>query len=128
MQTNNPILKIIYDTMQTEITNRINATPHSIQLTLPNEAKIIIGAIMTTAPLYIVPPFSIRTNKTHTYHFLHQSNDTNQSSRLTLLSMEDCRSYLDDVCQTLLNATFHDFEITFPDGSTYLILVTQMEK
>lgn len=121
MPKTNPIIKTIAQVFQNEITNTYATTPHSITLTLPNEQTLIIGVILTTAPLHSSPAFKFGTTNTYTYHYQHQPHTT---TRLTLQSLEDCRSYIDDICHTMLNATFNDFEVTFPDGSAYLIMIT----
>lgn len=134
MHTNNPVIKIIQTAFQTEIANPITSTAHSLTITLPDNQQIIIGAILTTAPLYNIPPFPIRTDRPHTFHYdTHQSqikisHPKATNSHLTLLSLTDCQSYLDDICHNLFNATCRDSEITFPDGSKYLIMVTTAEK
>ena len=128
MHKNNPIMKIIHEVFAKEIANPYTVTAHAITLKFPDHNQAIIGAILTTAPLLQVPPFSIKKNYQHTFHYLHQHdhNPTNSESLtpFTLHSLADCRSYLDDLCRTCFNAQFNDFELTFPDGSTYLIVIT----
>ena len=134
MHTNNPVIKIIQTIFQTEIANPITNTAHSLTITLPDNQSVIIGAILTTAPLYKVPPFAIRTERPHTFHYdtyqsqIKTSHTQATNPRLTLLSLADCQSYLDDICHNLLNTTCRDLEITFPDGSKYLIVATTAEK
>ena len=125
MFTNNSILKIIYETLLTEIDNPLVLTPHTIGISLPNQNQITIGLILTSAPLHTSSSFSLRTNHSHTYHYLCQrDNDTQKKPKpFTLCSIEDCQSYIDDLCKTIINANFNDFEITLPDGSSYLIMI-----
>ena len=122
MPTNSQILAIIRDTMQQEITNSIDITPHALRITFPNHTQAIVGVILTAAPTQQTP-HALKTTQTHTYHYLHQTI----TQPFTLHSLEDCRCYIDDICKTMLNAKFHDFEITFSDGSRYLIMVTPAE-
>ena len=120
MPTNSQILAIIHDTMQQEITNPVTRAPHALRLTFPDNKQAIIGIILTTAPLHQTAPYELKTAQAHTYHYLHQAT----KQPFTIRGIEDCRCYIEDICQTMLNAKFRDFEITFPDGSRYLIMVT----
>lgn len=129
MSTNNPILAIIHDTMQKEITNAMDTTAHSIIVTLPDQSQVIIGAILISAPQQTVSPSPLRTQQQHSYHFQHQSDTAQQTATpFTLQSVADCRSYVDDICQTMISAKFRDFEITLPDGSIYLVILSHKEK
>ena len=129
MHTNQQIMQVFQKTMHLEITNPIKTTPHSICLELPNHQQVLIGIIMTTAPLHNSKPFTLATKCQHTYHYLHQNDYTSakQLTRFTLQSVEDCRAYIDDICQTLMNVKLNDCEITLHDGSTYLITITKLE-
>lgn len=121
----NPVLKIIQEAFATEISNDHQVTPHAIIVKLPDNTQVIIGVILTSPCIHAIAPYPVRTNVKHTYHYLHQQtkNNTVQYSPFNLQSIEDCRSYVDDVCKTFVNAKFYDFEITFPDGSAYLVVI-----
>ncbi len=125
----NPILNIIQSAFAAEIANDHQITPHAIVVNLPNKKRIIIGVILTVPSTRTVAPYPLRTDKQHTYHYLHQfTNATPTAPKPFMLqSLEDCRSYIEDVCRTFFNADFHDFEITFPDGSTYLVVAAYAE-
>ncbi len=124
---NNPVMESIQAAFQMEIANQFTVKDDTLVLTLPDQSRLVIGANPITPTKHTQP--NTPTAK-HTYHYVHQHDfgygnaDEHQPlQRLLLRNMEDCRSYLDDVCQTLLDAAFHDFEITFPDGSAYLLTV-----
>ena len=74
MHTNQQIMQVFQKTMHLEITNPIKTTPHSICLELPNHQQVLIGIIMTTAPLHNSKPFTLATKCQHTYHYLHQND------------------------------------------------------
>ncbi len=124
----NPILNIIQSAFAAEISNDHQVTPHAITVELPDKTCIIIGTILTCPSTRTVPPYPIQTDAKHSYHYLHQAEHTTTDPQpFTLQSIEDCRSYVEDVCRTLINAEFHDFEMTFPDGSSYLIAIAPTE-
>ena len=124
----NPVFNIIQSAFAAEIANDHQVTPHAITVKLPDNTRVIIGTILTTPSTHTVPPYPVRTDTEHSYHYLHQtSNPTTAPTPLTLQSIEDCRSYLEDVCRSMINAEFRDFEITFPDGSSYLIVLARTE-
>lgn len=127
MQTN-PVTETIQAAFQMEIANQFTTKGDTLTLTLPDGGHLTIAATAVT-PTAHAKPHQTTTHDAHTYHYVHQhdfgyGNDEHQAlERLLLRNMEDCRSYLDDVCHTFLDAKFHDFEITFPDGTAYLLTV-----
>ncbi len=127
MQTN-PVIEAIQAAFQMEIANQFTTKDDTLVVTLPDGGHLTIGATPIT-PTAKQAPHQPATHSEHTYHYVHQhdfgygNGDEQSLTRLLLRSEEDCRSYLDDVCHTFLDATFRDYEITFPDGSAYLLTV-----
>ena len=121
----NQILKILQSAISAETTNDYQITPHAITVNLPDQSQIIIGIILTKPSTHIRSKYHLRTKAQHTYHFLHQNDATAQTTLkpFTLQSLEDCRSYVEDVCRTFINAQFRDYEISFPNGSAYLVVI-----
>lgn len=116
----NPVIETIYAAFKIEIANQFTLDEATITLTLPNQSRVEITAPRvdaTTTPHTNQTPI---INAAHTYHY------TQQNGRLLLHNLEECRVYLDDVCQTFLNATIRDNEVTFPDNTAYLVMVTPL--
>ena len=123
MHSISPVIQAIQSAFSNEIANDFQFTNHSLTVTLPNKKKLNIVVPLIVAPTQLLTqPFFRSSKMIHTYHYLHQ-NEKILPARLTLQSIEDCRSYVDDICQTMLNANMRDNEITFPDGSVYLIII-----
>ncbi len=116
---NNPVIEAIYAAFKLEIANQFDLHDNILELTLPNQQRLMIAAPkVNTVPItdYTIP------NDTHSYHY----KQTNK--RLLIHNIEECRAYLDDVCHNLLNVPVHDFELTFPDGTVYLITIEPVNK
>lgn len=121
MPNNNPVMEAIQAAFKIEVANQFTTTSNSIIVTLSNKEHVRIEAL----PIPVVQhretdQQNYCTVQQHSYHY----NQMPQPHSVVLQNIEDCRSYLDDVCHTLINATFHDFEVTIPDGRTYLITIT----
>ena len=127
----NPVIEAIYAAFKLEIGNQFFLTNNSIVVTFPDQSRAVISAPQVAPSpdsLNLVTPDIPPLNSTHTYHYLHQHDFNQQSeSLLNLQNLEDCRAYLDDVCQNLLSVPVHDFEITFPDGTIYLLTIETIE-
>lgn len=110
------VAEVIILAFRMEIANPLKPVgDNSFLVSLPNHGQVII----TVKPLRHDPHYQPPTQpKRHTVHHNLQI-DPNQP--LTLLSIEDCRCYLDDVCQNLLDAEYHDGELTFPNGDSFLV-------
>ena len=127
MRARNPVMEVIYTAFQLEIDNDFVFNQNCLTVNLPNQKQIMISApqISTTDRPFSQPLIS--PNK-HTYHYqyhLKHSDTTQPNPRLFLHNLEECRVYLDDICNTFLTARVHDFEITFPDGTVYLLMVSE---
>lgn len=116
-------MEAIHAAFRLEIANQFTTTDESLTVTLFNGTRAVIGAPQVT-PATTASPHPTFSHDTHTYHYTHQADGEKSHSRLTLHNMEECRVYLDDVCHTFLNATIHDNEVVFPDGTAYLVTVT----
>ena len=126
---NNPVIEAIYAAFQLEIANQFTLTDHALMVTLPDQNCIAIRAPQVTASATNTAPTTDfhTTRDAHTYHYIHQHNFTTDTKhplpKLLLHNGEECRAYLDDICHTFLNATIRDNEITFPDSTTYLVML-----
>ena len=123
---NNPVMEVIQTAFQMEIANEMTTTTEGLVVTLADHKRVLI----TTTPITTGITQPHPKPDTHTYHYIHQHDfgygqvdEIKTVKRLTLRNIEDCRSYLDDVCESFLNATNRDFEITFADGTAYLITI-----
>lgn len=116
---NNPVIEAIYAAFKLEIANQFVLNHDTLELTLPGQSRLIIAAHKVN-PATNNSHQATLTN-THTYHY------TQTDQRLLLHNIEECRAYLDDVCHNLLDVPVHDFEITFPDGTVYLITIEPVE-
>lgn len=126
----NPVIEALYAAFRLEIANQFVLSDDSLVVTFPDQTRAIINAQQvvaspntTNAHISIASAF----NSTHTYHYQHRRDfDPQAPALLTLQNIEDCRSYLDDVCQNLLSVPVHDFEVTFPDQTVYLITIDKI--
>ncbi len=123
----NSIIQALDAAFKLEIANQFILTDNTLTVTLPDQKQIVINAqcIKTDAnnkPQHLTLPID-----THSYEYVHQhdfsSNEQQPLQRLLLRNIEDCRAYVDDVCQNLLDVPVHDFEVQFSDGTTYLITI-----
>ena len=114
----NPVLATIRAAFNAEIANPFTVHDHTITVDLPHGDPVAI----TVLPLSPSTPTTSRLKTTHTYHYTHQDTP----GRLVLHNLTELRAYQDDVCQTLLNARYRDGEVTFPDGTTYLLTTTAL--
>ena len=122
----NPVMEALYAAFQLEIANQFTFTKNALRITLPDQTYLIVRAYHVNPVASPAMTHSISVPKhAHTYHFLHlhDFNNAQDTDRLVLQSLEDCCAYIDDVCRNLLNATLRDLEVTFPDGTAYLITV-----
>ena len=119
----NIVITSIAAACQMELANRVKPVgDNSLRLTLPNQHQVLITAKrLGNAPLYQPPA----KPQKHTYHY---TANPDAGGKLLLLSLEDCRSYLDDVCQNLLDAEYRDGELTFPNGDIYLLTTMTLVK
>lgn len=113
---NNIVTIAIAAACQMEIANPVKyANDNSLLVTLPNQQQVLI----TVKPLRNDPCYRPPTTaQRHTHHY---TANPDTMGKLQLLSLDDCRSYLDDVCQNLLDANYRDGELTFPNGDIYLV-------
>ena len=106
-----------------EIANRVKPVgDNSLLLTLPKQRQVLITVKPLRKDPFYRPPAHPQK---HTYHY-HANPDA--GGKLLLLSLEDCRSYLNDVCQNLLDAEYRDGELTFPNGDIYLLTTMDLIK
>ena len=120
----NPVSAVLQAAFNLEIANPFTVHDNTITVTLPHGDTVVITVFPLTPITHTIPP---HRPTEHTYHYEHQHDFTatpdQPLARLILHNLEDCRSYLDDVCHTFINAEVRDFELTFPDGAVYLITV-----
>ncbi len=125
--SNNPIIQAIDAAFKLEVANQCTLTENTLTVTLPNQAYVIINAQCIKADANNKTQHLTLPIDAHSYEYVHQhdfSSDEHQPlQRLLLRNIEDCRAYVDDVCQNLLDVPVHDFEVQFSDGTTYLITI-----
>lgn len=113
---NNIVITCIAAACQMEIANRVKPVgDNSLLLTLPKQNQVLITVKPLRNDPFYRPP---EKPQKHTYHY---NANPDAGGKLQLLSLEDCRSYLNDVCQNLLDAEYRDGELTFPNGDIYLL-------
>lgn len=126
----NPVMEVIYAAFKLEIANQFFLTNNSLVVTFPDQTRAVISAPQVSpAPddLNHEPPVIPSLNDQHTFHYSHQHDFDDQTDKLlTLQSLDDCRSYLDDICENLLSVPTRNCEVTFPNGTVYLITVDKI--
>ena len=132
--TKNILLDFVQVVFSQEIANHYTVTEHAVVIDFPDRTQAVIAAhpVAGHFPRHpVLPPL----RKDHSYHYVHQHDygygrdpEVSELNKLTLRGLEDCRVYLQDACETLLAATFNDFEVTFDSGPVYLLTITPLLK
>ena len=126
----NPVIEAIYAAFKIEVANQFFLTNNSLVIHFPNQTRAVINALQVRPVPVELPlntPSIPNINGTHTFHYLHQHDfDQGDTQLLTLQSIADCRAYLADVCENLLNVINRDFEIEFSDGTAFLLTIEQI--
>lgn len=128
------VIDMLKDAFSMEIANHFTTTETAIIINFPDRTSAIIQAIKVKSSNGCQKQFATTNNK-HTYHYIHQHdnelkfNPQNKPfGKFELISIEDCRSYLDDACHTFFDAKFRDFELEFNTGNRYLITLNKYIK
>lgn len=118
-------MEAIQAAFKLEIANPFTTTATTLTVALSDGGHAVIGATLVSPTVHTTS--QTPSPSTHTYHYRHQHDfdgaDNQPMQRLLLRNIADCRSYLDDVCHTFLAGTWRDNEVTFPDGTVYLITI-----
>ena len=129
----NPVIEAVQAAFNLEIANQFTVTDNTLTITLPDHTRLLITAEPVSTPgtpTPAAPHQSATSPDTHTYHYLHQHDFDSGATdarpplgRLLLHNLAECQAYLDDVCHSFLVANIRDNEITFPDGTAYLMTI-----
>ncbi|MCQ2381845.1 MAG: hypothetical protein MJ054_00915 [Clostridia bacterium] len=127
----NPVIEVIYAAFKLELANDFFLENNKLFITLKNKHRVVITAPQVSSTTALSQDTVPTTKNTHTYHYIHQDDfveEKRPSGLLLLNNIEECYAYIDDICQNLLNVPVRNFEVTFPDGTIYLIKITEFNE